>query len=124
MASIAGMTDMFESYVKKRFSDVFYYSMLFHRFQNITDERRSFSMLTFIDTNQRKLPRSISFDGTTKLLDPNGNLILPSPQATPTKSRTPLRNWFISMKTRRNRLKIAGSTEDLLSLTSSDDKSL
>ncbi|KAK6050795.1 hypothetical protein COOONC_11698, partial [Cooperia oncophora] len=71
----------------------------------------------------RPLPRSISFDERLKLLDPNGNLIIPSPQFTPTKSRIPLRNWFNSMKSRRSRFTIAGSTEDLTSLASSDDKS-
>ncbi|XGW24400.1 hypothetical protein V3C99_006090 [Haemonchus contortus] len=84
-------------------------------------------MLTFIDTNRRKLPRSISFDDTIKLLDSNGNLLLPSPQLTPqltpTKSRLSLRNWFTTMKNRRNRFTVAGSTEDLPSVASSDDKS-
>ncbi|KAK5979525.1 hypothetical protein GCK32_014059, partial [Trichostrongylus colubriformis] len=81
-------------------------------------------MLTFIDTNQRTIPRSKSFDESIKLLDPNGNLILPSPQFTPTKSRK-LRSWFTSIKSsRRTRFKVSGSTDDLASMTSSDDKSL
>ncbi|WKX88027.1 hypothetical protein Q1695_007995 [Nippostrongylus brasiliensis] len=48
----------------------------------------------------RKLPRSISFDETTKLLDSNGNLLLPSSQFPPSKSRISLRKWFALMTSR------------------------
>ncbi|KAK6725511.1 hypothetical protein RB195_004063 [Necator americanus] len=80
-------------------------------------------MLTFVDTNRRRLPRSISYDEATKFLDRNDNLILP--QTGKGKSRISLRKWFATMRNRRSCYTIDGyPQEDLQSNASSDNKSL
>ncbi|KAK5979346.1 hypothetical protein GCK32_013073 [Trichostrongylus colubriformis] len=96
-------------------------------------------MLTFIDTNQRTIPRSKSFDESIKLLDPNGksNLTITSvhthqiPKATKLvhlNKKQQLLIYYLMKTTvhkfRRTRFKVSGSTDDLASMTSSDDKSL